>query len=323
MAPSGRQRRPRVLLADDHRQVVEAVSAMLAEEFDVVGVAADGHEALSLARHVRPDVIVLDVDMPRLDGFQTLRALRHAGPPETPAVFLSMNDSEEVVSEGFRCGGHGYVVKARAGRDLPTALHQAIAGRRFVPSLTSFFRLAPTGGHAMQLHRGPEPLVEGIAACVSVALRRGDAVCIIATGRVRRGLEDRLRSRGWDVGGPAGHPRYLVIDAAAALQRFMRNGRPDTAVLAEIATELDGFRRAVGEGPDPRLLIFGNMVALLCAEGNIDAVVALERTWNTLTSELPFFTLCGYPASCFHEGVPGLWACSNAEHHALSHASDV
>lgn len=316
--------RPRVLLVDDHRQVRDTVSAMLtADDFDVIGVAADGRQALDTARQVLPDVIVLDVDMPGLDGFQTLRALQQGGLPTAPVVFLSMHDADEIVDEAFRCGGRGYVVKSCVGRDLASALDQALLGHLFVPSLTSLFRLADGGMHAMQLHGGVEPFLDGLAAFFDLALRRGDATCVIATERVREGLGVRLRARGWDVGRSSGHKRYLVIDATDALNRFMRNGLPDADRLAGIAAELDQYRLAVAEGATSRLTVFGNMVVSLSADGNAEAVIALESLWNTLTHGLPFFTLCGYATSCFHNGAPNLWSGACAEHRALSRASDL
>jgi hypothetical protein len=80
---------------------------------------------------------------------------------------------------------------------------------------------------------------------------------------------------------------------------------------------------AVAEVATSGLTVFGSMAALLCADGNVGALIALERLWNTLTQGLPFFTLCGYETSCFHDGVPELWPAVCAEHGALSHASDV
>jgi two-component system nitrate/nitrite response regulator NarL len=307
---------------DDHRRVLDTVSAMLADEFDVVGATTEGRAAPDLARRVDPDVVVLDVDMPGLNGFQTLRALQQSGSQATPVVFLSMHDADDVISEAFRCGGRGYVLKSRVARDLPSAIDQVLLGRVFVPSLTSLFHLANGGGHAMQLHAGVESLLDGVAAFFDLALRRGDATCVIATPRVREGLSARLRARGWDAGGPSGHKRYLALDAADGLNRFMRNGFPDRDQLALIAVELDQFRRAVA-GATSRLTVFGNMVAALSVEGHAEAVIAVERLWNTLTHDLPCFTLCGYPTTCFHSRVPDLWSGVCTEHWALSHASDV
>jgi CheY-like chemotaxis protein len=252
---------------DDHRQVLDSLSAMLAADFEVVGVAASGREALDTAAVAAPDVIVLDVNMPGLDGFQTLRALEQAGLPTTPVVFLSMHDADAIVGEAFRRGGRGYVLKSQAGRDLASALDQALLGRLFVPSLTSLFGLVNGGGHAMQRHSGAEAFLDGLAGLFDLALRRGDATCVIATEGIREGLGTRLRARGWDVGGSSTHERYFVVDAADALNRVMRNGLPDRDRLAEIAVELDQYRLAVSEGATSRLLVFGNMVTSLSEDG--------------------------------------------------------
>lgn len=319
--PSGPK--PRVLLVDDHRQFLDAVSAMLADDFDVVGAATDGRQALDLAAQMDPDVIVLDVEMPGLDGFQTLGALQEAGFATTPAVFLSMHDANEYVNEAFRCGARGYVVKPRISRDLASALDQALLGRAFVPSLASLFQLANGGMHAMHLRHDSQSFMDDVASFFDSALRRGDPTCIIATEEVRQGVNERLRALGWDVGGSSGHTRYAVFDAADALKRFMRNGLPDPNRLAEIAAELDEYRRAAAEGTTARLTIFGNMVEVLSAEGNTNAVISLERLWNTFTHDRPFLTLCGYATWCFHDGVSDFWPDACNAHRVLSHANDV
>ena len=257
--------KPRVLLVDDHRHILDVVAATLADDFDVAAVATSGSQAVDTALAVDPDVIVLDVSMPGIDGFQTFRALENAG-SRTPVVFLSMYDADVYVSEAFRCGGRGFVLKSHIERDLASALNQALLGRLFVPSLTSLYRLADGGGHAMQVHGDVESLLDGLAGFFDLALRLGDATCVISTEQVREGLGDRLRARGWNVGGSAGHKRYLAVDSAAAVNRFMRDGLPDASILAEIVAELDQYRssrrrttvvpphdiRQHGHGADPR-----------------------------------------------------------------------
>jgi len=313
--------KPRVLLVDDHQGVLNHVSATLDDGYDVVGVATDGRRALEKAREVSPDVIVLDINMPGLNGFQTMRALQQSG-SRVPVVFLSMLDAEDLVGEAFRCGGRGYVVKTHAARDLAGAIDQVLLGRLFAPSLTSLFHLANGGGHAMQLYGEAGSFLDGLAAFFDVALRRGDATCVIATEEVRRGLDTRLQARGWGVGRVSGHERYLVLDADDALRRFMRDGAPQADLLSEIAVELDQYRLSVSGGPTSRLTIFGNMVVSLSEAGNDNAVIELERLWNSLTHHLPFLTLCGYSTSCLNAHAPDLWAKACAEHWAVSHAAD-
>ena len=316
--------KPRVLLVDDHRQFLAAVSAMLAEDFDVVGAATDGRDALDMAARLDPELIVLDVEMPGLDGFQTLRALQEAGFAKTPAVFLSMHDGDEYVSEAFQCGARGYVIKPRISRDLTSALDQALLDGAFVPSLTPLFQLADGGMHAVQLRNDSEQFLDDVASFFDFALRGDDATCVIATAQVREGLHERLRTLGHDVGGSSGgHKRHVAIDVADALKRFMRNGLPAVDRLAEIAAELDQYRRDAGEGAKPRLVIFGTMADMLGAEGNTKAMMSLEGLWDSLTHDLPFVTVCGYSASCFHHGEPDSWPGVCHAHRALNHAADV
>jgi len=319
--PSGAPK-PRVLLVDDHPGVLDGVSALLDDDFDVAGLATDGRQALDLARQIDPDVIVLDINMPGLDGFQTKRALDQAG-SRAPVVFLSAVDADDYVAEAFQCGARGYIPKLRLARNLASAVDQVLLGRLFVPSLTSLYDLAKDGGHAMQVHGDVECFLDGLASFFNLALRRGDATCVIGTDEVREGLNRRLRAAGWDVGGPSGHKRYLSIDTADALSRFMRNGLPDAEIVADIASELDQYRRDVSEGESSRLTVFGNMVVPLIAAGNPTVAIALESHWTRLTHGLPFLTLCGYPASCFHACDPDVWSNACHQHWAVGHTNDV
>ena len=310
--------KPKVLLVDDHRHVLEALAASLAREFDVAAVATDGMQALETAFRVNPDVIVLDVSMPGIDGFQTFRALENAG-SRTPVVFLSMYDADVYVSEAFRCGGRGFVLKSQIERDLASALDQALDGRLFAPSLTSLYRLAEGGGHAMQVHGDDESFLDGLATLFDLALRLGDATCVVAPKPVRQRLGDRLQARGWNVGGSSGHTRYVAVDATEALSRVMRNGFPDETLVAEVVAELEEYRRAAAERPTSRLTVFGNMSMLLTEEGNTKAATALENCWDRLTRDLPFLTVCGYSTSCFHGGASDLLSRIRTAHWAMNH----
>lgn len=293
---------------------------MLSADFTVVGTMTDGRQAVDAVPALQPDVIVLDVDMPGLDGFQTLEALQQGSAPAAPVVFLSVHQSDDTVLAAFRRGAKGYVQKTRAGRDLSTALEQALLGRLFVPSLESLSALATGSTHAMHLHAGLKPFLDGLANFFHHALRRGDATCAIVTPPIREALNERLRARGWDT---SGHRRYRVSDASEGSRRIMRDGLPDPGVLAEIVGELEDYRATCAEGETPRLTLFGMLAVPLSEEGNTAATLAVERTWSTLTGGLPFLTICGYDTSCFHDDVPGLWESVCAEHIVLGHAGDV
>jgi len=311
--------KPRVLLVDDHPWILKAVSTLLADEYDVLGVATDGSQAVDVARNVQPDAIVLDINMPDADGFQTFQALERGGSRAT-VVFLSAVEEKEFVGEVFRLGGHGYVLKSRVATDLPSALDHVLSGRRFVPSLPSLPALANSCGHAIHLHGGVESSLDSLAALFDVTLRRGDATCVIGTEDVREGLGSRLRARGWDIGALS---RYRVIDVADAMRGFMRDGLPDPTLLAGIVFELDQYRLSAAEAEIPRLLLYGNIAATLNAAGNAQAAIALERLWDSLTRDLPFLTVCGYDTSGLYDSGPDVWPSVCGPHGAVTQASHL
>jgi DNA-binding NarL/FixJ family response regulator len=123
--------KPRVLLADDSERIIQAVSNLLAEEFEVVGCVRDGAEAIKAVIRLRPDVIVMDIVMPKQDGIQAARYLNQMNSP-TKIVFLSGLEDQEYVEASLAAGASGFVFKCRAAHDLSLAIHEALAGRVFV-----------------------------------------------------------------------------------------------------------------------------------------------------------------------------------------------
>jgi DNA-binding NarL/FixJ family response regulator len=124
-----------VLVADDHTSILEAVRHILAPEFDVVGVATDGEQVVQMAGELHPNVIVLDVAMPRLSGIEAARRLASAAGGTRPAiVFISVMEDADVIAAALATGAQGYVLKTRMVADLVPAIRAALAGRRFVSS---------------------------------------------------------------------------------------------------------------------------------------------------------------------------------------------
>jgi DNA-binding NarL/FixJ family response regulator len=128
---AGPAERPRVLLADDHPAVLALTATVLAKEYSVVGSAADGVALLAEAERLNPDVIVLDITMPRLDGIEAARRLRRSRHPAR-LVFLTIHERREFARAALDAGGLGYVVKARLASDLLPAIRAALADRPFI-----------------------------------------------------------------------------------------------------------------------------------------------------------------------------------------------
>ncbi len=123
--------RIRVLLADDHEAMLERVARLLETACNVVGTATDGQQALEAARDLKPDVLVLDISMPVMNGIETAHRLKEAG-VEVRIVFLTVHDDPDFAREALEAGALGYVIKPRIASDLVAAIKKAHAGRSFL-----------------------------------------------------------------------------------------------------------------------------------------------------------------------------------------------
>jgi len=123
--------RPTIVLADDHRIVAEGLKSILAGQFELVGVVADGQAMLDAARKLRPDAIVADITMPLLNGIEALEALRKEE-LKIPVVFLTMHRDVEYASQALEAGAAGYVLKHAAPDELVQAVRIALDGGVFV-----------------------------------------------------------------------------------------------------------------------------------------------------------------------------------------------
>jgi len=127
---------PTVLLVDDNETVLSRARAVLSARCFVLGTARDGHAALEAAAALRPAVIVLDISMPGMNGFELARRLRAAG-STARLVFLTVHDEEELIRAAGNAGAIGYVLKSRLSTDLEVAVCEARAGRPFQSPLDS------------------------------------------------------------------------------------------------------------------------------------------------------------------------------------------
>jgi DNA-binding NarL/FixJ family response regulator len=125
--------RARLLIADDHTLLAEACKSLLEPEFEVVGIVNNGRALLRLACELKPDVVILDVAMPQLNGLDAGDQIRHLL-PATKIVFLTMNMSPEVAAEAFRRGASGYIVKSSAAEELVRAIRRALRSESYMSS---------------------------------------------------------------------------------------------------------------------------------------------------------------------------------------------
>jgi len=173
--------RPRVLLADDHLMVAEALKSLLAPEFELVGVVEDGLALLDAAATLRPDVIVADVTMPRLNGIEALARLRRLG-DQVPVVFLTMHRDVSFARRALEAGASGFVLKHSASVELVTAIRAALEGKTYLtPQLA--------GEVAEALKRGPGPRRDPAG---SLTPRQREVLQLLAKGRSAKEIATAL-----------------------------------------------------------------------------------------------------------------------------------
>jgi len=173
--------RPRVLLADDHLMVAEALKSLLTQEFDLVGVVEDGRALIEAAEKLQPDVIVADVTMPHLNGIDALVRLRQQG-DQTPVVFLTMHRDVSFARRALDAGASGFVLKHSASAELVTAIRAALQGKTYLTP-----QLAGEVLEAMK--EGPEQAGDPIA---SLTPRQREVLQLLAEGRSAKEIASDL-----------------------------------------------------------------------------------------------------------------------------------
>lgn len=129
-----RERRIRILIADDHALAAEACKRLLEPEFEVVGTVGDGHAVLKAAWELRPDIVLLDISMPQLNGLDAGEQLLHKD-RRLKLIYLTMNNRADVAAEAFRRGASGYVLKHCSHQELSIAVRQVVRNQSYLSPL--------------------------------------------------------------------------------------------------------------------------------------------------------------------------------------------
>lgn len=167
----------RVALVEDQRLVRQVLSALLAREpgIEVVGEAASGREAIALAQATRPDVMLLDISLPGIDGIEVARIL-HRQLPEVKVIALSMHNEQRVVQEMLAAGAIGYVDKSSAYEELPRAVRAVMQGQIYLSPEVTRSALAPVAA----------------ARKASISRREREVLALLASGKRSRQIAEQL-----------------------------------------------------------------------------------------------------------------------------------
>ena len=171
---------PRVMLADDHTILVEAFRKLLEPQYEVVGTVADGRALVETAPQLKPDVIVVDIAMPLMNGLEAGLRLKELM-PSVKLIFLTMNEDPDLAVEAIRSGASGYLLKSSAASELMQAIHMALRGKSYV---------TPQIARGMQkaFIKGPRPKTRA----KSLTPRQREVVQLLAEGKSMKEVADVL-----------------------------------------------------------------------------------------------------------------------------------
>lgn len=149
--------RPRILLADDHTMVLEGLRKLLEEEYELVGMVEDGRTLVKVARQQNPDVIVLDISMPQLNGLDAARQL-HKLLPNCKLIFLTMHADPTYAKEAFQVGASAYLLKRSAASELTQAIQAVLKDQFYVTPLIAKDMLLPLCNNSNQSQKNKSVL---------------------------------------------------------------------------------------------------------------------------------------------------------------------
>jgi len=175
-------KRSRILLADDHRMVLDGLRRLLENEFELVGAVEDGLTLLSAAQRLRPDVILLDISLPSISGIEAARRLRSIV-PASKIIFVTMHSDSSYIAEATRIGASGYVLKRYAGAVLVEAIRTVVRGGTYV---------TPSPADGVNSAARAVPAASPQAPPARVTLRQTEVLQLVAAGKSNKEIAGSL-----------------------------------------------------------------------------------------------------------------------------------
>jgi DNA-binding response OmpR family regulator len=333
----------RVLVVEDSEPFRKFVCSTLGKrpELRIVGEVSDGLEAVQKVEELQPDLIVLDIGLPSLNGIEVARRVRKLS-RQSRILFVSQETSTDVVQAAFATGADGYVVKTDAGMELLEAVNAVLRGDQFISGrfsshdfvgasdvdVSQEFRtnntFAPLHQNTEIAHRhdvgfysDDARLLDDVTQFIGAALKAGNAAIVVATESHRESLLPRLQAQGLDIGTATEQGRYVALDAADTLAALMLNGMPDPDRFLNCLGNLIMTVSKAATGKQAHVSIFGECVNLLWARGNAEAVIQFEKLGNQLNRIYDVDILCGYSLGCSRDAMDSHIQRICAEHSAV------
>jgi DNA-binding NarL/FixJ family response regulator len=315
----------RVLLVDDFENWRRQVRSLLQAQpaWQVIAEASDGSEAVQRAEDLKPDLVLLDIGLPKLNGIEAARRIRQCS-PDSKIIFLSQNRDLDVFRAALGTGALGYVLKMDAGRELLLAVDAVLRGRHFISSSLKGDELTDASAekaahvHEVQFYSDDALLLDSFARFIAVALKSGRAAIAVITESRSEGLVSRLKEQGLDVDAATQHGTYIQLDVNKTFSTFMVNGMPDSARFFPVAGGLIEAAAKAARQQHHGVAVCGEGASVLWAEGKFDAAIRLEQLWDEVGKTFGVDILCGYALSNFHGEKADVLQSICAEHSSFS-----
>jgi CheY-like chemotaxis protein len=263
---------PRVVVADDHDETRARIASLLASEFDVVATVADGQAAVEACRTLRPDLVVLDIAMPRLNGFQAAVIIRDL-PGAPRIVFASAHDDAEFIRAACEIGAPALVPKRKMLVDLVPAVRRAL------------------NFHAVCFYDDAQSLSRTVAGFIGEGLNAGDAAIVIATPTHGAAIHEQLTAIDVNPRKRVAQSELLILDAQEVMNSFMVGGLPDTECFLDTMRPI--MDSVAGSKHRP-VRVYGEIVDVLWRNGEEAAAASLEVLWSRLIAPGKCSLICGY-----------------------------
>jgi len=332
----------KILVVEDYEPFRRFICSSLRQrtKSQIIDEAADGLEAVHKTEEFHPDLILLDIGLPKLNGFAAARRIRKFS-PNSKILFLSQESSPGVVQEAFDLGARGFLSKCDAGNEFLRAVDTVLRGEKFVssslgphvirnpddgPAAHRFTERSPAASqeaesdhnHQVASYRDDASFVADFSRFIEAALNAGNPAIVVATDIHRSSLICELQARGWDIAAAVQEGLYISLDASDALSTFMVNDWPDSVQVWKTMGDIVGRAAQAAKCENPRVAACGEMAPTLLAQGKGEAAVRLERLTHVIAKSRNVDILCGYMLSDLQSPENGrMFKRISAEHTAV------